>query len=98
VYDSKAGRYLNYYEFIEFCKDYGLQTVPIERVVEGDELKLFDYSLDAWLERAKGKYKGTSKNREGIVVRPLVEMYSHILRDRLSFKVINNDFLLKDER
>ena len=98
VYDSKAGRYLDYHEFIEFCKDHELQTVPIERVVEGDELKSFDHSLGAWLERARGKYEGTRRNREGIVVRPLTGMHSQTLEGRLSFKVINNDFLLKDEK
>jgi len=98
VYNSETRRYLDYHDFIKFCADHELQTVPIEGVVDGDELESFDYSLEAWLERARGKYNGTSKNREGIVVRPLVGMYSSTLRGRLSFKVINNDFLLKDEK
>lgn len=32
-----------------------------------------------------------------VVIRPLVEQHSETLGGRLSFKVINNDFLLKDE-
>jgi hypothetical protein len=34
---------------------------------------------------------------EGIVVRPAVECYSYNLRGRLSFKVVNNDYLLKEK-
>ena len=47
---------------------------------------------------AKGNYPGTTNRREGIVVRPLKQMRSEALGgSRLSFKVLNNDFLLKDE-
>ena len=56
--------------------------VPIE---EGGDL--FDYNtIDEILERAKGKYK-SGRKREGIVVR------SH--DQSISFKAINNDYLLK---
>jgi len=43
------------------------------------------------------EYTGTRNRKEGIVVRPLVETPSATLSGRLSFKVINNDYLLKDE-
>ena len=95
VYDILNGKYLDYEDFIKFCNDLSLQTVPIENVVY--DVSSFDHSLDAWLERAKGKYKGTTNHREGIVVRPLEETYSKKLRGRLSFKVLNNDFLLKEK-
>ena len=51
---------------------------------------------------AKGKYIG-GKSREGIVIRPTVETYSptihkkYGLRGRMSFKVLNNDFLIENE-
>lgn len=51
--------------------------------------------LPEWNE--SGLYAGTKQRKEGIVVRPLVEQRSVTLGGRLSFKVINNDFLLKDE-
>jgi hypothetical protein len=47
------------------------------------------------LKLARGVYPGTKNPREGIVVRPLVERRSEVLDGRLSFKVINNDYLLK---
>lgn len=97
VYDARAGHYLDFADFVGFCKEYGLRTVPIEREVRGDEALHFEHTLDRWLEAARGTYAGTKSRKEGIVVRPLVESRSATLGGRLSFKVINNDFLLKDE-
>jgi RNA ligase (TIGR02306 family) len=93
LYNINSGRYLSLYEMINFCKDNGLQTVPIEMIVDSgfDE---FDYSLSAWLKRAEGLYIGTNQQREGIVVRPVTPTYSQVLQGRLSFKVINNLYLL----
>ncbi len=97
VYDVKAGKYLEYQAFVDFCKEHGLKTVPIERVIRGDEALQFEHTLDGWLEAARGLYVGTKNRKEGIVIRPLVEAQSATLGGRLSFKVINNDFLLKDD-
>lgn len=97
AYDARAGRYLSYAEFIAFCRELGLRAVPVEREVRGEEAKTFEHSLDRWLEAARGVYPGTKSRKEGIVIRPLVESASPTLGGRLSFKVINNDFLLKDE-
>lgn len=97
VYDIGAGTYLPFLEFEQFCNRHGLRTVPIERFVTGAEAAAFDHSLDNWLALARGLYAGTKQRKEGIVVRPLVEKHSATLGGRLSFKVINNDFLLKDE-
>jgi RNA ligase (TIGR02306 family) len=94
VFDIKKGRILDYPDFTAFCLNHGLQTVPIEKVMTVEDLATFDYSLEAWLKRAEGNYESGSP-REGIVVRPLVSTYSPTLRGRLSFKVINNSFLLR---
>jgi RNA ligase (TIGR02306 family) len=99
VYDARpgSGRFLPFRDFIAFCAEHGLTSVPIEQVVEGDEAARFEHTLDGWLERARGFYAGTKNRKEGIVIRPLVELPSPTLGGRLSFKVINNDYLLKDE-
>jgi len=97
VYDLRAGAFLELDALRAFCTDRGLRTVPIERVVRGDDALGFDHSLEAWLEAARGTYTGTKQRKEGVVVRPLVEQPSPTLGGRLSFKVINNDFLLRDE-
>jgi RNA ligase (TIGR02306 family) len=97
VYDLRAGQFLAFDSFVAFCAEHGLRTVPIERVIRGDDAARFAHSLDGWLEAARGIYPGTKQRKEGIVIRPLTELRSPTLGGRLSFKVINNDFLLKDE-
>lgn len=97
VYDVRAGGFLPFAAFVAFCAEHGLTTVPIERVVEGDDAARFDHTLDSWLAAARGRYPATTRHKEGIVVRPLTELQSSTLGGRLSFKVINNDFLLEEE-
>jgi len=97
VYDAHAGHFLDHGPFLDFCAEHRLRTVPIERVVRGEEAASYHHDLDGWLAASRGLYAGTRQRKEGIVVRPLVETPSATLGGRLSFKVINNDFLLKDE-
>lgn len=98
VFDVKNGKYLSWDDAAFFCHKHGLKTVPFEFEVSGEELKNFPFTLENFLELAKGEYPGTGNRREGIVIRPLVECQSATLcGDRLSFKVINNDWLLRDE-
>lgn len=93
VFDINEQSYFNYNEFIDFCNIFGLQTVPIVR--DDYTIKPED-DIQKFLHMAKGKYPN-GHPREGIVVRPLEEMYSDRLHGRTSFKVINNDFLLKEK-
>jgi RNA ligase (TIGR02306 family) len=89
VRNINIGRYLGFYEFKEFCDRLQLQTVPILQIAK------FEWkSVEELLELAKGKY-ASGKNQEGIVIRPVEEFYSEVLRGRASFKVINNEFLLE---
>lgn len=96
VYDVRAGMYLGFDRFVAFCEEHGLTTVPIERVVRGGEAMAFEHTLDGWLAASRGRYTNTKRHKEGIVIRPLVERRSDALSGRLSFKVINNDFLLEE--
>ena len=87
-------RYANYDEMRKICKDLWLEMVP--------ELCVWPYfkheSIEDLLSLARGVYVGTENHREGIVIRPCEEMYSKIMNGRLSFKVINNDYLEKFEK
>ena len=75
----------------ELCRRLQLKTVPIE-----EEREVFAYdSVDALLERAKGKYP-SSMHKEGIVIRPVEPVYSKTIGGPLSMKVLNNDYLLKE--
>ncbi|MEZ4404124.1 MAG: RNA ligase family protein [Kofleriaceae bacterium] len=97
VHDTRAGVRLGHAELVAFCAARGLTTVPIEEVVTGAAAAGFTHTLAYWLERARGLYPGTTNRKEGIVVRPTAPLLSPTLGGPLSWKVINNDFLLKDE-
>ena len=84
VFDWKERRYFNHHEIVAFCKSMDLKSVPTEET--GD---CFSYDLETLLEKARGFYPGTQNDREGLVIRSLG-------KQRVSFKVLNNDFLLKE--
>ena len=92
VYDIKAGRYLDFNDMLLVVYALELQFV---NVVASNVV--IDKTMKEWIEFAKGNYEGTSSPREGLVVRPMEGCYSQVLRTRLAFKVINNDFLLKEK-
>ena len=78
-------------EMLETCEKHQLNSVPIE-----ERGACFDYTLEQLLERARGKYPN-GRDKEGIVIRPLEPVYCPLLNKSLSFKVINNDYLLKEK-
>jgi len=92
LYDIDFGKYVNG-PINDWCTVLGFTPVPL--LEEGDN---FDYTLAELLEKARGKYP-SGKNQEGIVVRLNNEELQcrGTAEGRPSFKVINNDFLLKDE-
>jgi RNA ligase (TIGR02306 family) len=85
VKDWDTGRYVPYDEALEICAGLGLQTVPLEERGES-----FAYTLEELLEKARGKYP-SGLDKEGIVVRYSAEPKA------ISFKVLNNDVLLKEK-
>lgn len=89
IYDIDLGRYVDFQEFIDICQQLNIKTVPIIAT----NIQLKDATIDMLLEFARDTYpNGTPQ--EGIVIRPMKETYLDKL-GRFSFKVINNDFLLK---
>jgi RNA ligase (TIGR02306 family) len=97
VHDTRSGAFLGATDAADLCAELGVPTVPTEHVVTGEAALAFDHSLERYLALAQGLYAGTRNRKEGIVVRPLSEQWSPTLGGRLSFKVINNEFLLADE-
>jgi len=91
IYDLSKGQFLSFEDYKKKIADWCLFCCPIEE--EGEE---FSYSMDELIERAKGVYPSGNK-KEGIVIRPQNELYSPTLSGRLSFKIINNEFLLKED-
>lgn len=90
LYDKQTGRHLPQDELEWFCSAH---KIPMARVVEREEQ--FDHTVASLLELAEGHYEGTTNEREGIVIRPLVPQYSPMLGGRLSFKAISNRYLLR---
>jgi len=85
VKDGETNRYLPYDEACALCAELELKTVPLEE--RGEE---FNYSLETLLEKARGKYP-SGLDKEGIVVRDVNSPKA------VSFKVLNNDALLKEK-
>lgn len=92
VYDTVMQEYLDLRSMSDFCNRLNLKTVPIKSVFTLDN----DYTQAKFLEEAKGNYEGTNNKCEGIVVRPCKTL-SRAEKGMLSFKVLNNDYLLTEE-
>lgn len=92
IFDIDEGKYLSWPMQQQLVVSLGLNKVPVVEFGEG-----FRYDLEELLERAKGKYHGTENYREGIVVRAMYGDFSEKMRSRISFKVLNNEFLLKEK-
>lgn len=92
VFDIDTGKYYDYKHFRNFCENNGIKTVPIL-----DDNFILNYTVKKLVELSKGKSVLNDKAiREGIVIRPLMEVEGVRGLGRLSFKVINPDFLLKN--
>lgn len=92
VYENGKRKGLQFMQ--DLCRELELQMVPLEEVGKGLADKYPD--IDALLKRADGQYpKGGPK--EGIVIRPTEPVYSDRLSASLSFKVINNKYLLNQK-
>jgi RNA ligase (TIGR02306 family) len=101
VFDIDNQKYYNFDEFINFVESLGLENVP---VLSTDFV--LSNNIDILVELSKGKtvVDNGEGPREGIVIRPLIELQDFditILNDfdlingRISFKAINPEFLLK---
>jgi len=91
VFDMQEGKFLDYDAMQEALSEMG---VPAVQTLEKGNA--FQHTLESLLALAEGKYPGTQNEREGMVLRPRREMFSPALNGRLSFKVISNQFLLKE--
>ncbi len=90
IYDMGNNRYLDFKEFNDFCDFYNFQTVPQLGIIENLPL-----TVDEAVKLAIRKSEiNPDVWAEGIVLRPLKEMRDDDL-GRLSFKVVNPEFLLE---
>lgn len=87
ISNLKTRKYVDNDEFEQLIEKYHLPVCPI--VYKG----VFNFSYDD-LEKMSDELKYDSGNpAEGIVIRPVKEQYSRVLKGRLSFKQISRVFL-----
>jgi RNA ligase (TIGR02306 family) len=92
AWSIKGQHYYNATELINICATLNVPMVPSI----GCNL-LIDTDMEGWLNMAMQQRYANGAAAEGIVIRPMLEQYSNTLGGRLSFKVINNNYLLKNE-
>lgn len=82
-----------------FCDRTGTKMVPLVQFIECDPengVVGFKYkTVEELLELADSVKYSNGTQVEGIVIRPMEEMYSEVLKGRLSFKVISNNYAVK---
>lgn len=83
---TKSAGYIDNILFRELCDKYSIPTVP--------QLGDVEFNLELLEEMSTGSTTiGKSPCREGIVIKPLKEVYSPELDGRLILKLVNNDYL-----
>ena len=88
IFDIDKQEYFSYEKLAEFLHHYDIPMVKEWPI-------WFPCPFEKLLEQSKGKYE-SGYPREGIVVRSKFNRFVQCLQGRLSFKVINPDFLLKE--
>lgn len=99
VFNIENYEYLSYGEFIEFCNTYEIKTVPIV----ADEVGLTN-SIELLVAGATRKsLLNPAAWAEGVVIRPMKERvdlqmsnFGMMANGRVSFKVINPEYLLEE--
>jgi len=90
VFSKELNKGLDYEELVSFCKVNSLEYASL--MTSGDS---FNETVSSLLEMVKGNYPNTNTPREGFVFR-LKKNWDN--SRRCSFKVINNDYLLKKDK
>lgn len=94
IFDITNQKYLSFYQMKNILAILDLA----DQLVQIIEVSNIEHTVDEWIEFAKTvKYPASDKPAEGIVIRPTETIWSNVLKDRLSFKVINNNFLIQEK-
>jgi len=94
LFDRAAKRYFNYDDLLAWCAQYRIYYPPTIR-----RWASFDGTVASLESLAQGPaFHDPKQQREGIVVRPTNRnTWSNVLGERISFKVINDLFALKND-
>lgn len=93
VFSINESKYLDFQDFLRFCLDLQIATVPVL-----DPTVPLNFTLEEILNFADGHSRYAPVAREGLVFRPITEAREIIngSEGRLSFKVISNQYLLAE--
>ena len=90
IKEIKNNYYLRFDEMTKLCKEMDLPMVEV--IEEG----IFNYkTIEELVLKSRGNYPGTNSPREGLVYRVKKDWNKD--GKRLSFKVINDDYLIKSK-
>ena len=93
IFDIDKRKYYNHHDCVELCKQLELKTVPII-----SENFIMEHTVDELVEFSNGvSIMNANIKREGVVFRSSQQIKDLSLK-RLSFKVVNPQFLLKYEK
>ena len=104
IWDIDKGQYVDLDEMLNICKQLNLNTVNIFNI-ENQEYTYIDEEqlhnlvkrlLSEWIEEAKTLKYGNNKLAECMVIRPVIFMKNK-KHERISFKVLNNNYLLSEK-
>jgi hypothetical protein len=87
-------RYSGYHGLREFTDRTGTKMVPLVEWIDGDRGFYYE-TVEELLELADSVKYSNGAQAEGIVIRPIDESTSDVLKDRMSFKVISNNYAVK---
>lgn len=91
VFDIDGYRYLDHGPALAL-----LQAIDVPSVPQAGTMPVTGFTIDQLVAHSDGPSMVNPKMaREGLVLRPAVEEYDDVIGGRLSFKVINPNFLLK---
>jgi RNA ligase (TIGR02306 family) len=95
VYNIDEQRYLNFNELQLFCAVHDLIMVDIFKYDFIFNKNL--YTINDLLKLTEQTYSNTKNQIEGLVFTPVEEKFSNTIKGRLRFKLINPNYLLKNE-
>lgn len=84
-------QYMGLEELIRVTDTLGLKRAPLEYT------GVFGFTFGELMEMAGGYYCNTKNLKEGIVIRTVEEEYSKVMKGRSSFKVVSNEFLIRNK-
>lgn len=90
LFDINKQQYLGHFDLLNFTN---ITNIPMVKVLEiGNN---FNYTLQQLQKRANELVYDNGNLAEGIVIRPVTEAYSDVLKSRLSGKIVSETFELK---